>query len=121
MGRHVLTHTFNTKSLIPWVIAEGYNETKDISVIESWQKDYQQDHRFKAADIVADSSYTWQKMTVQRIIYKRVKIGEEFKNRIVGIECYWWAEIVPGEPILEHPASPLMKQNVETKDEQDTP
>ena len=96
----IRTFIFNSKQLLPWHVAEKL-AGGDIFAASDWCEKDQHAHRFQPNDEVADKMYPQHKMTVKEIKYQSHNVDEERKerkNRIIGIECYWFVDL-EGEKI----------------------
>lgn len=98
MSKTVVCFVFNSPMLIPWKVVSGVSEQDMLETILLWQESKQGGNRFRENDEVADVNNVYQKMVVRRIIRKKVMVGEEVRHQIVGIECYWWQEMMQGIP-----------------------
>lgn len=83
---------FNSPTLIPWEVVESVAEEDLRERILLWQEAKRQGYRYSENDCVADVNNPRQKMVVRRILRRNEKVGDEVKSRLVGIECYFWAD-----------------------------
>lgn len=103
-GTEIKQFIFNTGVLVTWevalkcvkFIADGNPDWKE--PIEIFHDVHEGKYRFKRDEPVADVHNLQRKMYVRRIVRQRVQCGynedktPKFRNRIVGVDCYWWAD-----------------------------
>ena len=111
IGTKRLSKIFNTMALLPWKVAEAAlreREKGNSDWKEEILKHYDVNdsgYRFSINEDVAEQRNLALKMVVQRIIRQQVQAGKnedgtpKFRNRIVGIECYWWID-KDGNPVM---------------------
>ena len=105
-----LMFVFNSPTLVPWKVVEQFqkgllssdDKIRDKALAEVtekillWQETYREANRFRENDSVCEMNNPSLKMTIRRILREKDKSGEknergEFKQRLIGFECYWWA------------------------------
>lgn len=91
-GKIPVVFVFNSPTLIPWEVVEGVEEGELKEKMMLWQEAKRQGYRYTENDCVADVNNPRQKMVVRRILRRNEKVGNEVKSRLVGIECYFWAD-----------------------------
>ena len=91
-NRIPVVFVFNSPTLIPWDVVDGIEDGELREKILLWQEARRQGYRYSENDCVADVNNPRQKMVVRRILRRNEKVGDEVKSRLVGIECYFWAD-----------------------------
>lgn len=92
-----LTYVFNGPMLVPWEVVEGVIDGDLTEAILLWQEAHREGHRYRENDFVAEVSNPRLRMTIRRILRKRVGEGEKARSQIIGFECYWWHRA--GDPV----------------------
>ena len=100
-----IVFVFNSPTLIPWDVIEGLEGEDRKERILLWQEAKRQGYRFVENECVADVNNMHQKMVVRRILKRNEKVGEKVFRKLVGIECYFWAD---AEVVLK----PSMRRSV---------
>lgn len=95
-NKQPICFVFNSRVLVPWFVVKDHLDQDDVVLLRKaseWQTSRSRDFHFTDNQEVCDVNNIRQKMTVRRFIREEVKVGNEFKSRLKGIECYWWVEV----------------------------
>jgi hypothetical protein len=99
-GMILVSYVFNSPMLIPWGVVKDIPDQDLSETILLWGEARRQGYRFTENELVAETSNPRQKMAIRRILRKKEGSGYDSRNRIIGIECYWWQDaslpLMPG-------------------------